>query len=61
MNVQNYFINWVKYIKLEWYCHVCRMPNIGLPTQVWNKRKTWKGIMIRNVLKRRRECGIAGD
>ena len=21
------------------------------------KRKTWKGIMIRNVLKRRRECG----
>ena len=23
----------------------------------YNKRKTWKGIMIRNVLKRRRECG----
>ena len=21
------------------------------------KRKTWKGIMIKNVLKRRRECG----
>ena len=23
----------------------------------WNKRKTWKGIMIRNVLTRRREYG----
>ena len=22
------------------------------------ERKTWKGIMVRNVLKRRRECGI---